>query len=500
MSRIHLYLISIFAAVGLYVMNTYNYLLFHAIAEVFSIVVACGIFMVAYNYRTLVKRSYVLFMGISFLFVAAVDLLHLLAFDGMGVFVTNGANLATQLWLGARYIQAIALFITPLLIRRTIEQRWIWFIWGTATGLFLASVGLGLFPVAFVPGEGLTLFKIGSEFIISAILLCAAYLFYRFKRHLDRKVYLVLIGAIFATIASEMSFTLYTDPYGIANFIGHLLKIVAFCLIYQAVIATALSRPFSILFRDLRQKEKALEKANKRLKRQDRMKNEFMSIAAHELKSPLTPIVGYSKLLSRSKGLDKQEKEQLRIIEENAWREKRLVDDVLDIVKLEGRMMNFSMDQVDMNKLLRQVVEEEKEMTKKTGIRLKTDIKRMPKVTGDYDRILQVVRNLLSNAFKFTEKGTVEISAKHERGKVVVSVKDEGIGIEPEIIPKLFKKFQQADSRYKTLGTGLGLAISKEIIQVHGGKIWAESEGKGKGARFSFYIPVTGASSSKNSS
>jgi len=177
---------------------------------------------------------------------------------------------------------------------------------------------------------------------------------------------------------------------------------------------------------------------------------------------------------------------QVQVINEESWRLKRLVDDLLDIVKLEGGNMKFDMKTVDTNRLLEDSC---KEMAgQKVGVEFRKKIDTpLPNVRADSGRILQVLRNLIGNAFKFTDKGYVELSAAEKDNGVLVCVRDTGIGIKEEDAGKLFNKFCQLDTKQKSKGTGLGLAISKEIITAHKGKIWVEPGNKG--CTFSFWLP-----------
>ncbi len=244
---------------GLYVASRHNYLLFHSLAEMFSIIVAVGIFAIAWHTRRALENSYLLFIGIAYLFVAAIDLLHTLAYTGMGVFTGYGTNLPTQLWVSARYIESTSLLAAPLLVRRKIDARLVFIGFAIVCSLLLVSIfDWKDFPAAFVEGTGLTTFKKASEYAISLILLAAAYLLYRRRSLFEPTVLRLLLASILVTIGSEMTFTLYTDPYGLANVLGHLLKIVSFYLVYKAIIETGLTRPHDLLLGSLAEREQAL--------------------------------------------------------------------------------------------------------------------------------------------------------------------------------------------------------------------------------------------------
>ena len=242
--------------VGLYLSSRYNYLLFHSLAEIFSILVACGIFVVAWNARRFLDNLYLLFIGIAYLFVGGLDLLHTLAYKGMGVFQGYGTDLPTQLWIAARYLESLSLLVAPLFLGRKLKVNFVFLGYSLAFSLLLGSIFYwNVFPTCFVEGTGLTSFKKVSEYVISVILCASIVALVRKRRDFDTDVLRLLITSICVTIGSEVAFTLYVHAYGFANLIGHYFKIVSFYLIYRAFIETGLRRPYSLLFRSLQESE-----------------------------------------------------------------------------------------------------------------------------------------------------------------------------------------------------------------------------------------------------
>jgi len=148
----------------LYLTSLYSYLLFHSLVELFSIVVASGIFIIAWNSRFFMKNNYLLFLGIAYLFIAGVDLIHTLSYSGMGVFKEYGPNLPTQLWIGARYMESLSLLIAPVFFYRSLDHRAVLGAYAVVFALLMGSIFYwGIFPTSYVEGEGLTPFKKGSE-------------------------------------------------------------------------------------------------------------------------------------------------------------------------------------------------------------------------------------------------------------------------------------------------------------------------------------------------
>jgi signal transduction histidine kinase len=236
-----------------------------------------------------------------------------------------------------------------------------------------------------------------------------------------------------------------------------------------------------------------LENVTKRLRKVDQIKTEFTNIAAHELKTPLVPMIGYLSMMKKDPieyGLTPKAMEIINICLRNSRRLELLVQDILDISKLEAGEMKFEMKKFDITLMVKNVVQDFKikAQNKKIGLDILLPKKKLI-IIGDGKRLEQVVSNLVKNALKFSEKGVVKVNVYEGKKGVVVEVSDNGPGIPKKSINKIFTKFyqvQDAKTR-KTKGTGLGLAICKEIVQAHGGEIKVESDGNG--SVFSFFVP-----------
>lgn len=243
----------------------HNYLLFHWLVEFFSIVVAFGVFTVFWNSRHFLDNGCFLFIGIGYLFVGLLDLLHALAFEGMTVF-DGGANLATQLWLSARFVQAASFLAAPLFLRQRFDARLILGVYAGVVALLLASIFYWkIFPVCYVSGVGLTPFKIRTEYVVCLVMLAGLVLLYQRRDLLDLRVFQLLSLTIVVTIASEVAFTYYKDVTGTSNLIGHCLKMIASYAMYVAFLEVGLTHPYSVLFRNMRESEQRLREVNETL-------------------------------------------------------------------------------------------------------------------------------------------------------------------------------------------------------------------------------------------
>ena len=234
-----------------------------------------------------------------------------------------------------------------------------------------------------------------------------------------------------------------------------------------------------------------LEAANEQLKVHDRMQKEFINVAAHELRTPIMPILGDAQYIERQFDNDDPriqiEKDQVSSLIRNAKRLDRLASDILDVTRIESKSLKLNKEKFNLKDIVLSNLADIKRFEYEgSGF---PDIKYTPKdifVNADKGRLSQVIANLLSNAIKFTDKGVITIKTCESDGEVIVSIRDSGSGIDPEIFPKLFSKFITKSDR----GTGLGLFISKSIIESHGGKIWAENNRFEPGATFYFSLPA----------
>ena len=226
------------------------------------------------------------------------------------------------------------------------------------------------------------------------------------------------------------------------------------------------------------------------LKVHDKMQKDFINIAAHELRTPIQPILGLTEaILSQSK--DDTQKELLEVVVRNAKRLTTLIENILDVTRIENQSMSLRKERFNLNRIILNILEgyKSQDSKKKDNVKIVFTSKDDFLVEADKGRIMQVISNLMNNAIKFTVKGTITVTTKkeEENNEIIVSIKDTGTGIDPEIMPRLFSKFATKSQT----GTGLGLFISQNIVEAHGGKIWAENNSDGKGSTFSFSLPLT---------
>ena len=270
-----------------------------------------------------------------------------------------------------------------------------------------------------------------------------------------------------------------------------------------STIATAVGVAFhnAKLFEEAGQARAAAEQA-------DAAKSSFLSTVSHELRTPLTSVLGFAKIIRRRleerlfpmiseedrkvQQAKRQVIENLEIVVSEGERLTKLIDDVLDLAKIEAGKFTWNMTSISVKEVIGRAVAATASLFEAKKLELVSDIAPdLPGITGDQDRLIQVVINLISNAVKFTDAGSITCSARQAGTELLVSVRDSGIGIAPDDQPKVFEKFKQVGDTLtdKPKGTGLGLPICKEIVEYHGGRIWVESE-PGRGSTFSFTLPI----------
>lgn len=254
------------------------------------------------------------------------------------------------------------------------------------------------------------------------------------------------------------------------------------------------------VIKEVKQREKIeklagdLQKANDRLTELDKQKSEFVSFATHQLRAPLTAMKGYASLILEGDlgELSKQIKEAIGRIFDSSTTLTNIVDDYLNISRIELGTMKYAFETIDLKGLIENVIGELKPNIEKSKLTFSLDADAQKKymVNVDKDKFKQIIANLIDNSMKYTPSGSVKVSLEKktdgEGRKIVFSVKDTGIGIAEGVMPKLFAKFSRAENgtRQNIHGTGLGLFVAKEIVMAHKGKIWAESPGEGKGSAF----------------
>lgn len=476
---------------AVYLTSFHSYLLFHSLAEMFSIVVAASVFVLAWNTRKLYENGYLLFVGTAYGFVGGIDLLHTLAYKGMGVFHGYAeSNLATQLWIAARGYEAFCLLVAPALVRRKPAAGVVVAGHSLVTGLLLCAIlWWRIFPVCYVdePGAGLTPFKINAEYVIAGALATALGLLWMQRRAFAPRVLYHLSGAIVVTICAEIAFTQYISVYGWPNLLGHLLKIISFYLIYRAIVETGLTQPYSLLFRELKEREEALLAS-------ERVRTQMMQFLAHDLRSPLGGILAGMGVLRRELGdrLERKYGDVLEGAEASSQWMLELINTLLDSARLETGALHLKMDEVPVRDLLDSAVEKVALSARLTGVRVDLTVEdEVSTVAADREVTLRVLLNLLSNAVRHSPSASV-VSVQATQtgdGSVEFQVSDQGAGMPAEWADAVLRPSRRTPPVHSGgPGTGLGLYFCRLAVEAQGGHISLQST-EGRGTTVTFTLP-----------
>ena len=318
-----------------------------------------------------------------------------------------------------------------------------------------------------------------------------------------KPLYFIQIVTPTTTIYSEINNVLFEEKLTMFSLIGGIIVAITTLIIVLIKWNSILNNEVKKRTKELQESNKKIALANEELKVHDKMQKEFINVAAHELRTPIMPIIGlsellYNKFIIKNENNLKREtlKEYLQTLVRNAYRLQKLVEDILDVTKIESRIFRLNTELFDLNEVISNVVTDFENIIKNKNS--KVQILYQPNrnkifVNADRTRLTQAISNILDNSLKFTQEGFIIITTRitnkekdDKDNKVIVIIKDTGIGIDNEILPRLFTKFVTKSNQ----GTGLGLFIVKKIIEAHGGTIWAENNSNGIGSTFYFTLPI----------
>ncbi len=471
-----------------------NFLFFHVVAELFAIVVACGIFMVSWHSRRLHENGFFTFLGISSLAVAVIDLLHTLTYKGMGIMPMGGAPTATQLWIAGRYLQAVSTLLAFFFLHRRLRDTPLLAGFSAVTVLIIASIFLWqIFPDCYLEGYGLTRFKIFSEYLIIALFAAALLLLHRQRGSFDPLVARLLAVSFGFFMVSELTFTQYVNVFGLTNQLGHLFKVAGFYCLYRGVIVTGLTRPYGLLFRELTELNRTLEKrvaeevAKNREKdamlvQRDRQAavGEMIGNIAHQWRQPLNTLALIVQDLSTRGDAGELTREYLNdssVLAVDLIRHmSQTINDFREFFRPDSEKVVFSPRDVIRN-LLRLV----EGSLREHRISVEVVEKDVPLTVGYPNQFAQVVLNILNNSRDaLVERGVpdpwirIELSGKGERS--VITIMDNAGGIPADIMPRVFDPYFTT----KKNGTGIGLHMSRTIIERNmSGSLTVRNEAEG---------------------
>lgn len=579
-------------------------MLFHTFVELFSIVVAFAVFIVTWNSRYMQDNRFLHLVGISYLFIGALDLLHTLSYKGMTTISTHGFP-ANQFWVATRFLEAATLLIGCLILkgRKRLNADLIFLIFFICSTLIALSILYwNIFPVCYIDGVGQTDFKIYTEYLVIAILLASTYLLNKNRNHFSPIVYKLLLVSMIFTILSEICFSLYISNYSTANELGHYAKLIAFFMIYKANVETGFISPTKSIFKNLKENEEkyrtlaenipglilrfdasinciysntpiadytvltdhhnasparsesqpldkiltalvehahatshaqqrsfeveisgkhqflsvqvipenlvnpidstylviaqdvtALKQTEHQLHALNETKDKLFSIIAHDLKNPFTSLLTFSELIFKNAGkMDSSKIEYMAArMNESAKQAYTLLENLLNWSSVQTGTLKPKFETVSVDEIFAEARRLSNSSASAKDINLILENSHGKNVTADKQMLATVMRNLVSNAIKFSfPQSNIVIKSIAQGDDIIFSIADTGTGIAEEHRNQLLEignRFS-APGTAAEQGTGLGLLLCREFIELNNGKIWLESE-FGIGTTFYFSLP-----------
>jgi signal transduction histidine kinase len=451
-----------------------HYLLFHAYAEGFSIVIAIVMFIITWNSRHVIDNYYLYFIGLTYLFVANFDFLHTLGYSGMNVFPDYDFY-ANQLWVVGRYMESISLLLGFYFLKRKkrVNAIWVMVIYAIISTIFILLILVfKVFPECFIEGVGQTPFKIVSELIIIGILSLAIVGLYKNKDRFPKAILYSLLLSFIVTIISELFFTIYIHNYGISNILGHFAKIVSFYLIYRSIIKTGINEPYQVIFNNLNEKKMELQRLNEE-------KTQLFSVLAHDLRNPFNGLLNLSQIIYDE--YDELPPEELKTFIKDIYVSSRslftITDNLLEWSRINLENLNIKRERVR----LLEIIQKTQEMLKLPleSKRIKLVPMGLEDVTlmADKQSLFIIFRNIISNAMKFSfENSRIEITHNDLGQEVQIEIKDYGIGMTKHKLKSLSNSLitSTPGTQHET-GTGLGINIIKKHLELNQGKMTIKS-------------------------
>ena len=523
-------LLSLFLAISLDPTLWVSSEIHHFYIELIAVILGSALsFYYILRYRVLRDR-FSLFVGIGFFISVSIDLFHVIVSFALIENVLFIKYFIPQTWFAGRFFLGAMLLIailkysslspreeieqltdirSPSYTQEEIEKK---AITEKKDGVIFYISILGIIAIVTAldslflvyPSSVLDDYSVHRPYEIPPLILFCLVLFFFYQKKLYQKkdvVYKGLALYLVIDIFTQVVMSFSAMSFDTAHNMAHVLKDVGYFVNIIALIMSSMQYSMNL------KKANSLIKENlTKLQENEKLKDDFINIAAHELRTPIQPILGLSDLINRSlqnntSEIDKSElKNDMKVIYRNAKKLQKLTNDILDVSRIDSHILNLNTSRFDFVELIKNTIQDFTTNSEKKEENVSIDCNFINEtkskevldqsilVEGDKARISQVLLNLLNNARKFTEEGkiTVTVLMKKDRKEVIVSICDKGKGISSEVMNHLFEKFiSRSDS-----GTGLGLYISKNIIEAHKGKIWASNNQNGIGSTFSFSIPV----------
>lgn len=409
-------------SIVLIVISFQNYPLFHLLVELFAIIIGVLLFVIAWQTYQFSANNFLMFLACGYFWLAALDMLHSLVFPGMKILPVNELGMAPQMWIATRYCEALILLTAPLFLTRGVARTPTFLGFGVISAFLSTLVLTGNFPDAFIPGQGLTPFKIYSEYMIIALLAGSLLHLVARRALLTPQVFNLLTVAVVLTMGSELAFTFFVDMYGISNLVGHIFKLFSFWLIFMAVVRSNLQAPYLALIEEVAEHKLAEEKIAASL----REKEILVSEIHHRVKNNLQVISSMLSLQVDSEN----DKGTVEALEESRRRIKVMARIHENLHSAEN------LSSINARDYLHTVVNDTKESSgiEAHNIAIKLDV---DDIVFEVDHAVacgqiasELMSNVLKHAFTNGQRGNVEVSLRRTgEGRIELIVADDGKGL-----------------------------------------------------------------------
>lgn len=589
--------------VGLWALAQVDFLFFHALAEMAGIAVATGLFLVAWNTRHFVVSGFFVAVGVTYLHVAAFDLVHTLTFRGMGL-VNDGGNVAIQSWIAARLLEAAMLALSFAFLRWRIGAERLQLGLGITTALLFGSIFVvPVFPDCFIPGQGITGFKLAAEYVVILLFGVGAVLAVVTRGHFEPAVWACLALSFVLRMLSEFAFTSYADLADSTVMVGHLLKVAGLYLFYRATVTMLLTRPYQTMFQDIAAARDALRyteerfrlsirpapvlvfsqdrnmrydwvfsgdaiagrvpavgqtdadflgehdaatigeiklavlESGKGMRRQIRLgrrrrrffdltveplrnddgavtgligtaidvtdlmmaraeaeranqaKSRFLASASHDLRQPFQAMRLFHHMLA-SRMQDETGRAIATKLDEAMSAGEDLLRALLDVSTLEAGMLRPKISNFPVSDVLQHIATEFEPQAAAKGLRFRV-VQSTAVVGSDPTLLARMVRNLVTNALRYTRRGGIVVGCRRDGDGLKVVVCDTGIGVPQDQLDIIFDDFYQIGNteRDREKGLGLGLPVVRRVAALLGHRISVRSV-VGRGSCFAIRVPL----------
>ncbi|WP_186434317.1 sensor histidine kinase [Candidatus Nitrosocosmicus arcticus] len=501
----------------------------HFYIELIAVILGSALsFYYILRYRALRDR-FSLFVGIGFFISVSIDLFHVIVSFALIENIVFIKYFIPQTWFAGRFFLGAMLLIAILKYssisqreeiaqltdirsssntreeseKKSITEKKGLIFYISLLGIIAIVTALSSLFLVY-PASVLDDYSVHRPYEIPPLILFCLVLFFFYKKKLYQKkdfVYKGLVVYLVIDVFTQVVMSFSAMSFDTAHNMAHVLKDVGY---FVNIIALIMS---SMQYSNYLKKANSLIRENLiKLQENEKLKDDFINVAAHELRTPIQPILGLSDLINRNLQNNTSEidlpelKNDIKVIYRNAKKLVKLTNDILDVSRIDSHILNLNISRFDFVELVKNIVQDFTTNTERKDenvfidcninneTRAKEVLDQSIFIEGDKARISQVLLNLLNNARKFTKDGKIIVTVlmKKNAEELIVSISDKGKGINSEVMIHLFEKFiSKSDS-----GTGLGLYISKNIVEAHGGKIWASNNQDGIGSTFSFSIPV----------